>query len=64
MEFAFGPSRRYSYLGALICADWPGLGKISRDNYSSASDLADRLDLGGMVVLFFTAFSAGTPVSN
>src|SRR3984957_4687805 len=50
--------------GAIVCADWPGFGKISRDNYCSASDLDDRLDLGGMVVLFFTAFSAGTPVSN
>ena len=64
MEFASGREEQTTTQGAIVCADWPGFGKISRDNYCSASDLDDRLDLGGMVVLFFTAFSAGTPVSN
>ncbi len=64
MQYASGREEQTTTQGAILCADWPGFGTISSDHYCSASDLDDRVDLGGMIVLFFTAFSAGTPISD
>jgi hypothetical protein len=51
--------------GALICQDWPGprkwRGQISRDHYFSAEDLAEDVDLSGMVAFLFLCFGGGTP---
>lgn len=64
---AFSPDdpRQAAHQGALLCADWPGPlewpGPIPPDFYFSADDLADDLDLGGLVALLLASYSAGTP---
>jgi hypothetical protein len=47
--------------GALLCQDWPGIGKIGEAHYFAASDVAADADVHGLVAFFFACFGAGTP---
>jgi hypothetical protein len=47
--------------GALLCQDWPGLGRIAAEQYLAAADLDADVRVHGMVAFFFACFSAGTP---
>lgn len=47
--------------GALLCQDWPGIGRIDSSNYFAASDLPSNADVHGMVAFVFACYGAGTP---
>lgn len=47
--------------GALLCQDWPGVGRISAEQYFAASDLEADASVHGLVAFFFACYSAGTP---
>jgi hypothetical protein len=47
--------------GALLCQDWPGLGRIGPDAYFAARDIPDDARVHGMVAFLFACFGAGTP---
>ena len=51
------------YQGALICADWPGLGQpLDQDQFFFAGkDLGEDANLQGLIALFFACFGGGTP---
>jgi hypothetical protein len=51
-----------SYLGALVCQDWPGPGDdLLRDHFFAGEDVADGARLLGLVAFLFGGFTAGTP---
>ncbi len=50
--------------GALLCQDWPGIGRMDSSNYFAASDLPTNADVLGMVAFFFACYGAGTPRSD
>jgi hypothetical protein len=47
--------------GALLCQDWPGVGRISAEQYFAAADLEEDARVHGLVAFFFACYSAGTP---
>jgi hypothetical protein len=47
--------------GALLCQDWPGLGKIRPDHYFAASDLPGDAQVHGLIAFLFACYSIGTP---
>jgi hypothetical protein len=47
--------------GALLCQDWPGVGRISAEQYFAAADLEADARVHGLVAFFFACYSAGTP---
>jgi hypothetical protein len=47
--------------GALLCQDWPGLGKIDPAHYFSAADLPAGGHVEGLVSFHFACYAAGTP---
>jgi hypothetical protein len=49
--------------GALICADWPGLGHgfEEPEYFFAGSDLGPETNLQGLIAFFFACFSGGTP---
>jgi hypothetical protein len=47
--------------GALLCQDWPGLGRIAADHYFAGADLGPNAQVHGLVAFFFACFGAGTP---
>jgi hypothetical protein len=47
--------------GALLCQDWPGLGRIDPAHYLAAGDIAPDARPHGMVAFFFACYGAGTP---
>ena len=47
--------------GALLCQDWPGVGRIGPDQYFAASDLPPDARVAGLVAFFFACYGAGTP---
>ena len=47
--------------GALLCQDWPGLGRISATDYFAGSDVPADAHLHGLVAFFFACYGAGTP---
>lgn len=47
--------------GALLCQDWPGVGRMSPDRYFAARDLPTDAKVHGMVAFLFACFGAGTP---
>lgn len=65
MAFAMNDSRQARHQGALLCQDWPGpllhKGAIPPEFYFSADDLADDMDLKGMIIMHFACYGAGTP---
>lgn len=48
--------------GALICADWPGVGLDLYDDHCFAgSDVPTGADLAGVIAFLFSCYGAGTP---
>jgi hypothetical protein len=51
--------------GALLCQDWPGLGKINPSHYFSAADLLKSdAQLQGLIAFHFACYGAGTPARD
>ena len=50
--------------GALLCQDWPGVGRIGPEHYFSGADLPDEADVHGLVAFCFACFAAGTPAED
>ena len=53
-----------SLQGALLTAEWPGPGSasgVNPDQLFSSSDLAERIDVAGLIALLVGCFTAGTP---
>ena len=50
--------------GALLCQDWPGMGKISAQHYFAASDLTADARVHGMIAFHFACYGAGTPARD
>lgn len=63
--FPLGHPRQRETQGALLCQDWPGpgFGPVAPGQYLAAADLdvGERIDLTGMLAVFFACFGAGTP---
>ncbi len=54
--------RQQALQGALLCQDWPALGRIDPEKHCfSASDLAGDARVHGTILFFHASFSAGTP---
>ncbi len=48
--------------GALVCADWPGVGtELYDDHCFAASDVPRGADLAGAITFLFACYGAGTP---
>jgi Peptidase family C25 len=47
--------------GALLCQDWPGVGRIGQEQYFAAADVQADARVHGLVAFFFACFGAGTP---
>ncbi len=60
MGFPADDPRLRSYQGALLCADWPGEGEVSREYYFAGEDVPDA-DLRGLIAFLFGCYTAGTP---
>ena len=56
-----GDPRQAAKQGALLCQDWPGVGRIGADQYFAASDLPPDARVAGLVAFFFACYGAGTP---
>lgn len=56
-----GDPRQSTTQGALLCQDWPGLGKIDQAHYFSAADLPGDAKIYGLVAFLFGCYSIGTP---
>ena len=59
------PALQRDVQGALVTQQWPGPMQQDRaltdEELFTANDLADGLDLGGMIAFLFACYSAGTP---
>ncbi|MCP4549162.1 MAG: hypothetical protein GY835_22135 [bacterium] len=69
VRFPIGDPRQRSQQGALLCQDWPGpnavSGELSHDYYLTADDIAsDNARLSGLIAVFFSCYSAGTPTGD
>ncbi len=57
-----GDPDQLSRQGALVCADWPGIGKELEDDHCFAgSDVPAGADLAGAIAFLFSCYGAGTP---
>ncbi len=62
IEFPAGHPAQLRQQGALLCQDWPGVGRdVLRDYYFAGEDIAEDADLLGMMAFFFACYGAGTP---
>jgi hypothetical protein len=62
IEFPAGHSAQLRHQGALLCQDWPGLGReLRRDHYFAGEDVAEGASLLGMMAFIFACYGAGTP---
>lgn len=59
--FPITDARQRATQGALLCQDWPGLGRIADTHYLSAAAVPNDAALSGLVAVFFACFGAGTP---
>lgn len=51
--------------GALICADWPGVGKpVAPEHAFAAADVVDDAALTGRMALLFACYGGGTPARD
>lgn len=56
-----GDPEQSSGQGALLCQDWPGLGRIAPEHYFSAADLPGDAQVHGVIAFLFACYSVGTP---
>ncbi len=62
IEFPAGHPAQLRQQGALLCQDWPGVGRdVLRDFYFAGEDIVEGADLLGMMAFFFACYGAGTP---
>ena len=47
--------------GALLCQDWPGLGRIAPTQYFASGDVDRDARVNGLIAFLFACFGAGTP---
>ena len=59
--FVPGSDDQRARQGALLSADWDGPGSLRPKDYVAASDLADTLELDGLIAFHFACYGAGTP---
>jgi hypothetical protein len=65
MGFPNGDQLQLPHQGALLCRDWPGVGRgrrpITPDFYFAAEDVAEDARLSGLLAFFWSCYSGGTP---
>lgn len=65
VSFPCGHRRQLTCQGALLCQDWPGpregRGKVSREVYVCADDIAEGAPPRGLLAFHFACYGAGTP---
>jgi hypothetical protein len=61
MTWPKGNPRQRSDKGALLCQDWSGFGRVKREDYFHADDISSDAQLKGMIAVFHSSHSAGTP---
>ena len=61
MGFPKGHPDQLTKQGALLCQDWPGLGRIGPEHYFASTDLAPAAHVHGLISFHFACFGAGTP---
>lgn len=61
MAFDATDPEQMALQGALLTSDWPGFDKIERSHYLAGADVAQDMDMRGLVAFLFACFGAGTP---
>jgi hypothetical protein len=61
LGFPADDPRQMSQQGALVCADWDGLGAVRREHVLAADDIGPHLDVRGLVHVCFACYGAGCP---
>jgi hypothetical protein len=61
LGFPSGDPHQLDRQGALLCADWGGVGKIAEEHAFAAADVAPDAHLLGSIALLIGPFTAGTP---
>jgi hypothetical protein len=61
IEFRADDPRLAEMQGALVCQDWPGMGKITDDHWFSAADLPSDAHVHGLIWFLFACYGAGCP---
>jgi hypothetical protein len=56
-----GDPRQRPAQGALLCQDWPGLGRLKPEHYLTAAEVEADARLEGLVAFVFACYGAGTP---
>jgi len=57
-----GHSRQRREQGALLCQEWPALGRMDPERHCfGAADLSDEAGVQGTIAFLYTSYSAGTP---
>jgi hypothetical protein len=64
LGFALEDDDQGRYQGALVCQRRHQTGPLTCEEYFSATDVTEDLDLTGMTAFFFACFSAATPASD
>lgn len=59
--FGLDDPRQAEGQGALICQDWPGYGKLTREQCFEAADLPATSGMHGMVHFLFACYGGGWP---
>ena len=47
--------------GAILCQDWPGFGKPTRDHLFTAKDVLENAAIHGLIHFFFACYGGGCP---
>jgi hypothetical protein len=50
--------------GAVICQDWPGVGKVLDDHLFTAADVPDHAAIHGLIHFLFACFGGGCPARD
>jgi hypothetical protein len=61
VQFPRNDPRQRQLQGALLCQDWPGLGRIGPADWFGCDDVPEDANVRGMISIFFACFGAGTP---